>query len=286
MSEPRPPNWTLPDPILSAFCSALAGDNAALCAEGVFGPPEFRGAKVVPRTGRFVHISAGTKYTFSPAIVRHCISKGIQRNQRNIGVGSQNRKRTGHRSNEDIIIQGVLGEYAFCALFGLVCSIDDTRPRNARRETGFDAVLDAEGWTVDVKTTVPFLDPRRRRPLIAHVAKSENAPSVFALMVYVNYDPRLSLFDNLKTPPVMQFCGFASSRKVFARHGCFSNAYQRSLAEHRGNEWKADYGCQVDATALVDRLGLWREHKRTGRLMYVYGDDGDETCADPVDEYQ
>ena len=99
-------------------------------------------------------------------------------------------------------------------------------------------------------------------------------------MVYVNYDDTLSLSDNLRTPPVMQFCGFASSRTMFEGRGYFSIAYHESLAANGNDEAKADYPCDVRAGALVNRFGLWREYKRPRRLRYAQGDDGDPTYVE------
>ena len=148
-------SWTSNDPLYPAFQSARQSGDVASHVDRALGSAEARGAVSVPRSGRLIDRSLGTTLTVTLDEVARCVLKGIERNERNASVGARNIKKARNRSDADVSIQGVLGEYAFCVLFALACSIDDTTPRSAGNEVYFDAVLDAEGWTVDVKTTIP-----------------------------------------------------------------------------------------------------------------------------------
>ncbi|AGO82461.1 hypothetical protein pdul_cds_413 [Pandoravirus dulcis] len=156
-------------------------------------------------------VPIGTRYTLTRDETRECARIGHERNRRNRDEGRASRRYTAHRTDDDISVQGVIGELAFARLFDLSIDIHDTTCRSARTETRFDAVMTPEGWTVDVKTTVG-----RDAPMRVACWKLPNPPDVYALLVYVNYDPLRPLDAHVRALPVIEFRGFASSAAVFA----------------------------------------------------------------------
>lgn len=168
-----------------------------------------------PHSGTFRRptpvVPIGTRYTLTHDEMRECVRIGHERNRRNRDEGRVSRRYTAHRTDDDISVQGVIGEWAFARLFDLSIDIHDTTCRSARTETRFDAVMTPEGWTVDVKTTVG-----RDAPMRVACWKLPNPPDVYALLVYVNYDPVRPLDARVRALPVIEFRGFASSAAVFA----------------------------------------------------------------------
>nr|UMO78810.1 hypothetical protein [Pandoravirus belohorizontensis] len=156
-------------------------------------------------------VPIGARYTLTRDETRECARIGHERNRRNRDEGRASRRYTAHRTDDDISVQGVIGELAFARLFDLSIDIHDTTCRSARTETRFDAVMTPEGWTVDVKTTVGHDAPMR-----VACWKLPNPPDVYALLVYVNYDPLRPLDARVRALPVIEFRGFASSAAVFA----------------------------------------------------------------------
>ncbi|AJF98063.1 hypothetical protein TW95_gp1329 [Pandoravirus inopinatum] len=168
-----------------------------------------------PHNGTFKRpspvVPIGTRYTLTRDEVRECARIGHERNRRNRDEGRASRRYTAHRTDDDISVQGVIGEWAFARLFDLSIDIHDTSCRSACSETRFDAIMTPEGWTVDVKTTVG-----RNAPMRVAGWKVPNPPDVYALLVYVNYDPVRPLDARIQALPVIEFRGFASSATVFA----------------------------------------------------------------------
>ncbi|QBZ80955.1 hypothetical protein pclt_cds_357 [Pandoravirus celtis] len=156
-------------------------------------------------------VPIGTRYTLTRDEMRECVRIGHERNRRNRDEGRASRRYTAHRTDDDISVQGVIGEWAFARLFDLSIDIHDTSCRSACSETRFDAIMTPEGWTVDVKTTVG-----RSAPMRVAGWKVPNPPDVYALLVYVNYDPVRPLDARIQALPVIEFRGFASSATVFA----------------------------------------------------------------------
>lgn len=187
-------------------------------------------------------VPIGARYTLTRDETRECARIGHERNRRNRNEGRASRRYTAHRTDDDISVQGVIGELAFARLFDLSIDIHDTTCRSARTETRFDAVMTPEGWTVDVKTTVG-----RDAPMRVACWKLPNPPDVYALLVYVNYDPLRPLDAHVRALPVIEFRGFASSAAVFAPES-------RIDTVARDGQHGVVYVVAQDG--LVDRAGL------------------------------
>lgn len=255
------------------------GRDVATWVNIALGPPERRGAvEVLAALQLFQEIETGHCSEFSPEEAEWCRRIGMRRYHEDVAAGVADLQYARGRHPADISVQGVLGEYFFIViLFRLISRLDDTTPRGFMSETFFDAVLDAEGWTADIKTTVPFEREDQYRPLMVHVSKSRNPPHVYALVEYVNYDPTMALRTGITTPPRMRFSGFASSRTVFEGLGYHSLVYERALGLAAGNHREIQYMCIVQPERLTDRAGLWREHAERGRLRYNKRDEDQRT---------
>jgi hypothetical protein len=91
-----------------------------------------------------------------PAQVEYCSRISHERDSRNRKAGVVDRQNS-RRPPHDIMLDGVLGEYAFGCLMGRTDSemrglLDDTTPRGAISDVDQDLRLSKES-TVDVKTT-------------------------------------------------------------------------------------------------------------------------------------
>jgi len=107
-------------------------------------------------------------------------------------------------------IQGVIGEYAFCRIFGLPIEIFDTNCRNVDTDT-FDATF-SNGWKVDVKTSA-----RDDALLLVSMNKARNPPDLYALMIYTNPSPFLK--DEIQIErdlPILSFRGFVHQSNILA----------------------------------------------------------------------
>lgn len=195
-------------------------------------------------------VPIGTCFTLTMAEAAECARIGRERTAKNAEKPRANRRYTWYRSDDDISIQGVMGEYAFCRLFDLTIDIHDTTCRTARTETRFDAVMMPEAWTVDVKTTI-----RSGAPLRVTWWKRPNPPHVYALLIYRNFDSSKPLDPRLIEAPVFEFRGFASSATVFAKE---------SRIDTVGSEGEPDIVYVVQQPQLVDRDGLHAELARRG----------------------
>jgi hypothetical protein len=152
-------------------------------------------------------IARGTTFSFNKEEVEACIRVSKQRTGKNRAGNVKDANFSG-RNGEDIDLQGVLGEYAFCKLFGLPIEIFDTTCRSASNDT-FDARL-PNGFTVDIKTTIK-LDAS----ILVSVWKNKNPPDCYALMIYTNGSKELDRNAMLTTNlPVLEFKGFVMSKHI------------------------------------------------------------------------
>jgi hypothetical protein len=169
------------------------------------------------RQRRRVELGQRCRLTTEEAAI--CLAAGRRRSEVAAAKGRWNMRRSDRR-DEDIHIQGLVGEFAFCRLFGLVVEAMDDAHRTASTETRFDAVM-PDGRTVDCKTsTHPDSD------LLVALWKEGNPPSLYALMIYENPPPALLRkaqpstaseggIDRLDPLPVVSFRGFAPSAYMF-----------------------------------------------------------------------
>nr|UDO47664.1 hypothetical protein [Pandoravirus massiliensis] len=216
-------------------CGSVAQPIASAMTVTVpsFGGTQRRPARAVP---------IGTRYALTQRDMRECVRIGRERGERNRAEGRASRRFSLHRSDDDISVQGVVGELAFARLFDLSIDIHDTTCRSAHSETRFDAVMMPEGWTVDVKTTVA-----RDGPVRVACWKAPNPPDVYALLVHVNYDPSCALDSPQSALPVMEFRGFASAATVFAAE---------SRVDTTDRDGRPDILYLVPQARLVDRAAL------------------------------
>lgn len=203
--------------------------------------PSFGGTQRRPTR----EVPIGTRYLLTQREMRECVRIGRERGKQNRAEGRASRRFSLHRSDDDISIQGVIGELAFARLFDLSVDIHDTTCRSAHSETRFDAVMMPEGWTVDVKTTVA-----RDGPVRVACWKAPNPPDVYALLVHVNYDPSRALDAHQVALPVMEFRGFASAATVFAAE---------SRVDTMDRDGRPDILYLVPQARLVERAALSAE---------------------------
>lgn len=163
-------------------------------------------------------VKIGDTYTFEHDEKLKCYQIASERFRKNV----QNRSKKGvaniydsgkfsNRSNLDIDIQGVLGEYAFQKLFHLPLKIFDTTCQNFITDT-FDACF-SNGMTCDIKTIIkPHL------PLLLKQNKATNPPHLYGLVLYANFDSSApSLESKMKDPlhkPILQFKGFITKEEL------------------------------------------------------------------------
>lgn len=154
-----------------------------------------------------VLIGATVSLTFEEALI--CIRLGKQRQE-------QNKNKTKHarfspcRSQTDLDIQGVFGEYALSKLFALPFQVYDTQCRNYKQDT-FDCTF-YDKYTCDVKTMIGD-----NCPLILSKYKSDHCPDFYALMIYQNGDARCSIEEQVLVHnhlPRLMFRGFASASQL------------------------------------------------------------------------
>ncbi|AVK75327.1 hypothetical protein pqer_cds_905 [Pandoravirus quercus] len=255
------------------------GCDIATWVNIALGDPKQRGVVANAVVAAFwQEIRLGHHAEMSLEEAERCRCIGMRRYAEDVAAGVADLQYAEGRHPADISVQGVLGEYAFIVtLFRLISRLDDTTPRGFLTETVFDAILEAEGWTVDIKTTIPFEQADQARPLMVHVSKSRNPPHAYALIEYVNYDPAMSLRTAITTPPRMRFNGFASSRTVFEGVGCHSLVYERAFGLAGGDHREISYMCVVQPERLTDRAGLWHEHAERGCLRYNKRDEDQRT---------
>jgi len=145
-------------------------------------------------------VPVGTCYTLSKEEALLCIRVGKRRERNNSLKSKYVRQRFADQTQMDV--QGVIGEYAFCRLFGLPIEIFDCTTRNVDNDT-FDATM-PNGWKVDVKTTA-----RLDLQLLVSMNKARNPPTLYALMVYKNLFPHFTDEEQVdKQLPTVEFKGF------------------------------------------------------------------------------
>lgn len=261
-----------------ALQAIRSGCDIATWVNIALGGPRERGATDAVMAALWQEIDLGRHGNLSLEEAERCRLIGMRRYHEDVAAGVADLKYAQDRHPADISVQGVLGEYFFIVtLFRLVSRLDDTTPRGFLTETVFDAILEAEGWTVDIKTTIPFDQADQARPLMVHVSKSRNPPHAYALIEYVNYDPAMPLRTAITTAPRMRFNGFASSRTVFEGVGCHSLVYERAFGLAGGDHREISYMCVVQPERLTDRAGLWHEHAERGCLRYNKHDEDQRT---------
>jgi hypothetical protein len=109
------------------------------------------------------------------------------------------------RDDEQIHIQGVIGELAFCRLFCLPIEIYDTTCRNSHNDT-FDATM-PNGWKVDIKTTLP-----PDAPILVSKWKRLRPPHIYALATLDNYQDKSNI--NVRRLPRVCFRGFVLASTI------------------------------------------------------------------------
>jgi len=149
-------------------------------------------------------VCIGQTYTLTAEETEQCVSIGAERAAKNVQQKTKNLNFSS-RDDAQIHIQGVVGELAFCRLFGLPIEIFDTTCRNAHNDT-FDAVL-PNGWKVDVKTTV-----RLNAPIIVSTWKRMRPPQLYALNILENYADRQNI--GTHRLPRVSFKGFVHSSVI------------------------------------------------------------------------
>jgi len=149
-------------------------------------------------------VSIGQTYTLTAEETDQCIRIGRERNAKNIQQKTKNLNFS-KRDDEQISIQGVVGELAFSRMFGIPIEIYDTTCRNAHNDT-FDAVL-PNGWSVDVKTTV-----RLDAPIIVSTWKRVRPPHLYALIILENYASGQNI--TINRLPRVCFKGFVQSSVI------------------------------------------------------------------------
>lgn len=135
--------------------------------------------------------------------VAQCIHIGTERNDKNVQNHSRNLNFSG-RDDATISIQGVMGEWAFCRLFGLdTALLFNTQCRN-RWNDSFDATIG--GRTIDVKTPL-----HHTSVLWVGAARGEHAPDLYCLMTL----ERLDYLDDPHTASLAPFCDAEQVEVVF-----------------------------------------------------------------------
>lgn len=155
-------------------------------------------------------VQVGQKMLLSGQELGDCIRIGIERNSQNRKSRTKNMNYSA-RNDEDISIQGVIGEFCFLKMFGLdMTPLFDTTCRNTKNDT-FDAVL-PNGYTVDVKTTV-----YNNASIMTPIWKKQNPPGCLALMII----ERLRGFErnpfDSDEDYTVRFCGFVDSKTLFQK---------------------------------------------------------------------
>lgn len=163
------------------------------------------GIEIEKNGGDVPLINVGTLCFLSKEDTLTCIKIGKERNFKDTQNNSKNMNYCG-RNDEDINIQGVLGEFAFCKLFKLPIEIFDTTCRSHLYENRFDAVF-PNGWTVDVKTTI-----YDKAELRISEWKSSNPPDLYSLMILTNYDKNTSV--SIDRLPIFSFKGMITSKEA------------------------------------------------------------------------
>jgi hypothetical protein len=165
-----------------------------------------------------IHIGSIYKFTLNEAML--CYRMGKQRQENNVKNKSLDRNLS-DRSGQDIHVQGILGEYAFCKLFNLPISICDTVCRNTLNDS-FDARISCginSSCSIDVKTTC-----NKKGDLVVGTWKKSNPADLYVLMIWINYTcPRnKNSNENMitekslaKSVPVLCFKGYARNTEVF-----------------------------------------------------------------------
>jgi hypothetical protein len=171
-------------------------------------------------TDSLVSVPKGSIYKLTSEETEQCILIGKERNNMNIIKGTKNMNKCG-RNDEDISIQGVLGEYAFCKLFCLPIEIYDTACRNVLTEKRFDAVLPNK-WTIDIKTTL-----YDKADLKISFHKKVNPPTLYGLMIYINATNGGKI--DIENPPIISFRGLFKSSEAF------QSKYQMKYVHKNGN---------------------------------------------------
>ncbi|WBR14454.1 hypothetical protein pkur_cds_279 [Pandoravirus kuranda] len=232
------------NPLATTAQPAPAGETGSLSPMTAT-VPSFGGTQKRPTR----QVPIGTRYALTQREMRECVRIGRERGERNRAEGRASRRFSLHRSDDDISIQGVVGELAFARLFDLSIDVHDTTCRSAHSETRFDAVMMPEGWTVDVKTTVA-----RDGPVRVACWKAPNPPDVYALLVHVNYDPSRALDAAPQSAlPIMEFRGFAPAAVVFDAE---------SRVDTTDRDGRPDVIYLVPQARLVDRAALSVEMQR------------------------
>ena len=117
-------------------------------------------------------------YTLTEEDLGFCTTIGTRREVANREANKRSLRFALRRTDQEINVQGVIGELAFLRMFALPEGLlQDTRCRNVYDDT-FDAVM-TNGWTVDVKTTTVMSASLR----VAEW-KRRNPPSVYAFQIY------------------------------------------------------------------------------------------------------
>lgn len=179
------------------------GDGSSRSGTKVIGSfCDLRDTPLHPDANHLVpHVPIGQTYTLTARETEQCMMIGRERNDKNVQQKTKNMNFS-QRNDEQISVQGVVGELAFSRLFGLPIEIFDTTCRNAYNDT-FDAVL-PNGWKVDVKTTV-----RLDAPIIVSKWKRVRPPELYALLILENYSDRRNI--SPERLPRVCFKGFVHS---------------------------------------------------------------------------
>ena len=154
-------------------------------------------------------VPIGTTITLSREETDLCISIARERHRKNIEQKTTNFRYSKGRSDEDLHIQGVFGELAFCKIFSLPIEIYDTSCRNVITEVRFDAVF-PNGWNVDVKTTI-YNDADIR----VTSWKKLNPPTLYSLVIHTNGKKDIPLVCPENPLPELSFRGLITSEQMF-----------------------------------------------------------------------
>lgn len=186
MWQPHGARASFPHSVIGPYCSM----NQA--------PLHEKAAHLTPQ------VRIGQTYTLTAEETEQSVRIGRERNSKNVQQQTKNMNFS-QRNDDEISIQGVVGELAFSRLFGLPIEIHDTTCRNAHNDT-FDATL-PNGWKVDVKTTV-----RNDAPIIVSTWKRVRPPQLYALLILENYEDRHKIGPNRL--PRISFRGFVHSSVI------------------------------------------------------------------------
>lgn len=153
----------------------------------------------------------GEKYILSENELKDCIRIGKERNSKNVASKTKNLNYS-QRDDNEIHIQGVIGEYVFCKLFHIDSSLllKDTSCRNAFNEKTFDCVFGDEK-TVDVKTTIYSSADIR-----VSQQKRFNSPNFYSLVIIENME-KFETFESLLLRnifPRVSFRGMIASENL------------------------------------------------------------------------